>query len=192
MRRGAGTFVRESLLDYDLERLVSFTDKARAAGKRPGTKLLEYRRLPAAEAPPAVSVSLKAGPKEPLIYMERIRMAEDQPVIYERRYVVARLCSSMKRNDARGSLYSCWTGKCGLSISGADEMIHAVNATSAEAAHLQVPPGTACFRVTATGHAGGGTPLWHEETFYRGDVYEFRNRIGGIQGTHAAVGKIKD
>jgi GntR family transcriptional regulator len=40
VRRGAGTFVRESVLDYDLERLVSFTDKALAAGKKPGTALI--------------------------------------------------------------------------------------------------------------------------------------------------------
>ena len=31
VRRGVGTFVRENVLDYDLERLVSFTDKFSAA-----------------------------------------------------------------------------------------------------------------------------------------------------------------
>ena len=38
-RQGAGTFVRESVLDYDLQRLVSFTDKARSVGKTPGTEV---------------------------------------------------------------------------------------------------------------------------------------------------------
>jgi DNA-binding GntR family transcriptional regulator len=97
----------------------------------------------------------------------------------------------MTRTDAKGSLYGCWTEKCRLHITSADETIHAVNAPPAVAAHLQIAPGTACFKIIATGHVNDETPLWHEETFYRADVYEFRNRIRGLSGNHAAVGKIK-
>ena len=191
VRRGAGTFVRESVLDYDLERLVSFTDKALAAGKKPGTSLLEFRKLTAAEAPPAVALGLKVRAEEPLIYMERIRLADGAPVIYERRHVVASLCPQMTRADAKGSLYSCWTEKCGLEISGAEEVIHAVNATKGQAAHLQVPIGTACFEIVATGFAKDEKPLWQETTLYRADVYEFRNRISGLTASHSAMGRIK-
>jgi GntR family transcriptional regulator len=130
-------------------------------------------------------------PDESLIYMERIRLADRTPVIYERRYVVARLCPEMTRSDAKGSLYTCWTRKCGLSITGADETIHAVNATKIEAARLRITLGTACFKIIATGHADAQTPLWYEETLYRADVYEFRNRISGLSSSHAAVGKIR-
>lgn len=192
VRRGAGTFVRESVLDYDLERLVSFTDKARAVGKKPGTKLVAYRSLKAAAAPREIVEHLRVEAGETLIYMERIRLADATPVIFERRHVVAGLCPQMTRADAGGSLYQCWTEKCGLDITGADETIHAVNATGEEAERLQIPAGIACFRIIATGHSGGEIPLWHEDTFYRADVYEFRNRIGGLSGTHAAVGKIRD
>jgi len=191
VRRGAGTFVRESVLDYDLERLVSFTDKARAVGKKPGTELIEYRRMTAAEAPRDVAEALRVASETPLIYMERIRLADRTPVIYERRHVVASLCPEMTRTDAKHSLYACWTDKCGLAVTGADETIRAVNATKHEAALLQVPAGTACFKITATGHVDGQTPLWHEETLYRADVYEFRNRISGLSGNHAAMGKIR-
>ncbi|MBE7498662.1 MAG: GntR family transcriptional regulator [Verrucomicrobiaceae bacterium] len=191
VRRGAGTFVREGVLDYDLERLVSFTDKARAVGKKPGTELLEYRRTNAAEAPGDVAQALRVTSETPLIYMERIRLADRTPVIYERRHVVASLCPEMTRTDAKHSLYACWTGKCGLVITGADETIRAVNASRAGAALLQVPAGSACFKITATGYVDDETPLWHEETLYRADVYEFRNRISGLSGNNAAMGKIR-
>ena len=191
VRRGAGTFVRESVLDYDLERLVSFTDKARAVGKKPGTRLLEYRMIRAKEAAREIGERLKVSGDDGLVYMERIRLADAMPVIYERRHVVASRCPKMTRADARGSLYACWTEKCGLDITGADETIHAVNASKAESAPLEIPVGTACFKIIATGHVDDEIPLWHEETFYRADVYEFRNRIRGLSGTHAAVGKIK-
>lgn len=191
VRRGAGTFVCDSVLDYDLERLVSFTDKARAAGKKPATTLVEYRQVTAAEAPAAVRKALQAGGDEPLIYMERIRLADGKPVIHERRHVIAALCKKMTRTDAKGSLYSCWTEKCGLSISGAEEIIHAVNATPAQAASLGIPRGTACFRILATGRVTGDRPLWHEETLYRADVYEFRNRISGLNAAPAVMGRMK-
>ena len=37
-----GTFVRGRPLDYDLQSLVSFTGKARAAGKKPTTQMLRF------------------------------------------------------------------------------------------------------------------------------------------------------
>ncbi len=34
----------------------------------------------------------------------------------------------------------------------------------------------------------GGTPLWHERTLFRGDSYEFRNRLGPVQAARPAAG----
>jgi len=192
VRRGAGTFVRERVLDYDLERLVSFTDKAKAAGKKPGTMLIEFRKLTGSEAPPGIAAQLRVSPDEALFYMERIRLADGKPVIYERRHVVASLCPKLTRTDAKGSLYACWTSKFDLAITGADETIHAVNASKEQAQHLQVRPGTACFQIAAIGFTTDNKPLWHEETIYRADAYEFRNRIGGLSGTRAAMGRITE
>jgi GntR family transcriptional regulator len=188
-RQGAGTFVRESVLDYDLQRLVSFTEKARSVGKAPGTEVLEFRRLPASDAPAEVRTALLCTPEEPLILMERVRLADEQPVIYERRHVLARHCPGMTKTDAKGSLYACWKEKFRLTISSAEEIIRAVNATKAQAARLQIAPGSACFLIVATGFLEGGAPLWHEETLYRADIYEFRNRIGG--GAAPALGRIR-
>ena len=35
----------------------------------------------------------------------------------------------------------------------------------------------------------GGKPLWFERTVYRGDAYEFQNRLGGIQPARFAQGR---
>ncbi|WP_395743992.1 GntR family transcriptional regulator [Prosthecobacter sp.] len=190
-RQGAGTFVRESVLDYDLQRLVSFTEKARAAGKEPGTQVIALRKLSAAEAPAAVVQALNVMPDEPLLYLERIRLADEQPVIYERRHIVARFCPGMTKAAAKGSLYAFWTKTCHLTISGADESIRAVNATKPQAAALSIAPNTACLLVIATGLLEGGTPLWYEETLYRSDVYEFRNQLGGVSGPKPAQGRMR-
>ena len=188
IRQGAGTFVRESVLDYDLQRLVSFTDKAKAAGKEPGTQVVTFQKITAS---PAIARALQITPEEPVFLIERVRLADGQPVIFERRHVVARHCPGITKTDAKGSLYAFWTSRCKLGISGASESIRAVNATKAQAAHLKVPARTACLLVIATGFLGDGVPLWHEETLYRSDVYEFRNQLGGVSGPKPAVGAMR-
>ncbi len=190
-RQGAGTFVRENVLDYDLQRLVSFTDKARAAGKEPGTQVIAFQKLNAAATTEDVRLALQLKEMEPLLYIERVRLADAQPVIYERRHVVARHCPGMTKTDAKGSLYAFWTKKCKLTLSGAEESIRAVNATKAQAAQLGIPANTACLLVIATGFLEGGAPLWHEETLYRSDVYEFRNQLGGVSGPKPALGRMR-
>lgn len=190
-RQGAGTFVRGSVLDYDLQHLVSFTEKAKAAGKKPGTQVIALQKLSAADAPAAVAQTLRASPDEPLLFLERLRFADGQPVIYERRHVVARFCTGMTKSDAKGSLYGYWTTKCHLAISGADESIRAVNASATQAAALGIPPNTACLLVVATGFLEGGVPLWYEETLYRSDAYEFRNQLGGVSGPKPAQGRMR-
>ena len=187
IRQGAGTFVRESVLDYDLQRLVSFTDKAKAAGREPGTKVITLEKVSA----PEIATAMHLKPDEPLWLLERVRLADGEPVIFERRHVVASLCPRLTKTEAKGSLYAFWTQKCGLSIAGASEVIRAVNANKAQASHLGIREGAACLQVVATGHLADGKVLWHEETLYRSDVYEFRNQLGGLTSPKPAVGAMR-
>ena len=89
---------------------------------------------------------------------------------------------------AGGSLFAYWTERCKLEITGADETIRAVNLEGGDARQLGVKPGAAGLRVEATGFLESGEPLWWERTDYRGDAYEFHNRLGGIQAARPAVG----
>lgn len=191
-RKGIGTFVRGGILDYDLHSLVSFTSQAKAAGKRPETEVLEFRTLPAGEADPEALAALRVRSDEPLVFMVRLRLAGGVPVILERRYVVQGLCPRLGRADAEGSLYAAWTERHGLSIGGAEETIRAVSLARPDARLLRVPPGSAGLLVTSTGFLGRGVPLWWERTLYRGDAYEFRNRVGALETARPAAGALVD
>jgi GntR family transcriptional regulator len=160
-RKGLGTFVRSGPLEVDLRALVSFTDRARAAGKAPSTRVLRLEALPG-----------------PLVRMERLRLVEGVPVILERRDVHSAHCPDLEKKDLTGSLYALWTETYGLKLAGSDQCIRAVAIEGADARALEVPAGTAGLLVTASGFVAGGAPLWTERTLYRGDAYEFRNRLG--------------
>jgi hypothetical protein len=43
--------------------------------------------------------------------------------------------------------------------------------------------------VRCIGYLAGERPLWFERTLYRGDAYEFRNRLTGIQSGEHACGR---
>lgn len=187
-RKGIGTFVREGTLSYDLRALVSFTDKARAAGRKPSTRVLAFRSLAARDGEPVAVTALQLEPGDSMYYLERLRLADGMPVILERRLIAAALCPGMRKRDAAGSLYALWTDRYHLNISGADGAIRAVNIATPDARLLRVAKGAAGLLVTSTGFLSGGQPLWHERTLYRGDAYAFQNRLGPVRSAGPAVG----
>jgi GntR family transcriptional regulator len=186
-KKGVGTFVRGGGLDYDLQALVSFTDRARAAGKKPETRVLSRASVAATRLPPDAARALGPGRA---VSMERLRLADGVPLILERRWVGAAHCPGLERAPLAGSLYALWIGRYGLRLEGADQSIRAVGIAPADARLLGVKPGAAGLLVTSTGFLEGGEPLWFERTLYRGDAYEFQNRLGGLRSARPAVGAL--
>ncbi|MCH5377205.1 MAG: GntR family transcriptional regulator [Planctomycetes bacterium] len=191
-RRGVGTFVRRDVIDYDVQSLVSFTEKARAAGKKPRTQLITFGEISAAETSEEIQTALGVSVDDLLWEMERLRLADGTPVILEHRYVVQQSCPKMTKSQAEGSLYRVWTKTHGLDIAGADEIIRAVLLTTGEARHLQVAARSPALEVIAVGRLGDNAPLWWERTLYRADQYEFHSRLGPIQSATPARGKLRD
>ena len=190
-RKGVGTFVRGGLLHYDTDTLVSFTERALAAGKEPSSRILEFQHVRGGALSATTREELRLGAEEPLYYVERLRLAGGVPVILERRHIVARFCPALQRADLEGSLYALWTQRYRLEVVGADELIRSVAIRGVEARLLEVRSGAPGFQVAATGYLAGGTPLWREETWYRGDMYEFRTRMGPIQTGRVATGALR-
>jgi GntR family transcriptional regulator len=146
-RKGVGTFVRQPL-DYNLRHLVSFTEQARAQGKLASTQVLLFRALACA---PTEQVRLVLPGA--LFEVERLRLADGVPVILERRFVAAECCPNLAHDDLTGSLYAAWTERHGLKLTGADEVIRAVNLHARGAELLGVPVGSAALVVEATGYS---------------------------------------
>jgi len=188
-RKGIGTFVASNRLDYDLRHLVSFTDRALAAGKQPSTRVLRFERVVATAVPADVRAALHAADEDELYFIERVRSADREPMIFEQRWVSVGLCPGLCAADAKGSLYGTWSQRLGLDIAGADQFIRAARATKTEAALLKIPRGTAVLAVRATGYLLDGRPLWNERTLYRADRYEFHTRLGTLQNARPAVGQ---
>ncbi len=183
-RKGVGTFVRDRILDHDLQSLMSFTHRAMLAGRAPATRLLRFETLTGRQVDESVRHSLRLGPSDDVYYCERLRLADSEPVILERRHLVRRLCPGLRRAQLEGSLYSVLTQTFGLPVNAAEQRIQAVSLSPSDARRLRVAAGSPALCVHAVGYAG--EPLWLEETLYRADRYEFHNALGTLRNQQPA------
>jgi DNA-binding GntR family transcriptional regulator len=170
-KKGVGTFVRPAPLDYDIQTLVSFTQKAREAGKKPATRVLEFRRLKASEVEVETAAKLQVWNQE-LFVITRLRLAGRVPVILERRWVPTDIFSGLTRGALQGSFYALCKEKFALTIEESDQTIRAVKLLGNDARLLQARSGSPAFLVSAVGFSGPKA-IWWEKTLYRGDAYEF-------------------
>jgi len=180
-RKGMGTYLRTQPIDSDLGALVSFTDRAHIAGKKPETIVLSLRET--INCPPDICTALAISSHEPIWAIERLRLADHQPLILERRWVAKALMPDLNAADLRGSIYQLWTGPQRRTISGCKQTIAAVMLDATEAQHLSVSTGTAALLVRGIGYLADGQPLWLEHTLYRADGFIFRNTLGRVPGT---------
>ena len=188
-RKGVGTFVSAQSMDYNLRALVSFTEEAIAAGKKPETRVLLFEEVAAGKVPEDVAQALHMQEPESTWHIERLRLADGLPVILERRYIVAAHCRALRKEDVNGSLYRIWKDLYKLDVEGAEQSIRAVNLSREEARTLGTRQNTAGLLITSLGFLRGHDPLWHERTLYRGDAYEFHNRLLGTQSAREPVGR---
>lgn len=183
-RKGVGTFVAQPKYDYNLRSLVSFTKMVEAHGGKAETKVLSLRKVKQGPA------SLELGSGESCFYTERLRLANGTPVILEKRWIREKYCPNLTKADLKGSLYELFTQKYFLDVAGAEQVIRAVLLDEESAQHLQAKRGGAALLNRSTGYLQERIPLWYEETLYRGDAYEFFNRLGSIEQPRPAEGRL--
>ncbi|GAB4365646.1 MAG: GntR family transcriptional regulator [Spirochaetales bacterium] len=176
-KKGVGTFVRSKPKEDPSPSIASFTLNTKAAGMVPSSKVLEFQLVPAREVESEVLDVLELAPGEEVFRLQRLRFADDIPMVLERRYVRARFCPELQKEQAEGSLYDVFIQKYKLNFTGSEETIQAVTLGEEESKLLGVEQGKAAFLITAVGYIDNSTPLWFERTLYRPDGMAFRCQV---------------
>lgn len=127
----------------------------------------------------------------PLVYLERLRLAGDQPLALDRVWLPADVAAPLLEVDfSHTALYTELATRVGLRLETGHEEIHAVVPTAAERTQLACPPGTAAFSIHRLGRADGRAVEWRH-SLVRGDRFaltaEFSALIGYQLHQHAAV-----
>lgn len=172
---GRGTFVCSNGATSPHFTLASFAEEMRRQGLEPHTRVLKCRVIP---APPDVQKRLRLKPRTPVIHIERLRLANNKPVLYETRYLAQSLCPQLLEHDlAKESIHELLTRRYNVPMTRAIHTIEVHLLTRAEAKLLDALPGTPAFFVDRLTYTTGDRPAVWYRALYRGDEYHFRAEV---------------
>jgi GntR family transcriptional regulator len=173
--RGRGTFVTEPKLGKDILLLQSFTEQMAKMGMAPSSRLLLQRSEPAG---PELAALLGIAEREPVLYLRRLRLANESPIaIEDSRVVMNRFPGIDKIDFSDRSLYEALRHRYGAQFGWAEETIEAAPARKEEADLLVIPKRSSLLCVTRRLMMVDGTPIEYAISRYRGDRYRASLRI---------------
>jgi GntR family transcriptional regulator len=164
---GKGTVVTRPRVESQLH-LASFTQDMRRRGHRPTTRLITCAIEPADET---VAKALDLDPESPVWRIERLRLADDEPMASETSWYPESLFPRLDAEDLESSLYAVLESRYGVVITGAEQTVWTEGADRADARLLDLPVRAPLFvfdRVASSSER----PVERTVSRYRGDRYQ--------------------
>jgi GntR family transcriptional regulator len=170
---GKGTFVSTPRLESRLH-LASFSQDMRRRGLEPSTRLLSVEL----DVPPTdVAKALGLAADETAWRLDRVRLADGQPIALENGWYPRELLPGLDRHDLGGSLYELFADVFDLSIDTAEQTLWGESADAATARRLDAPVNTPLL-VFRRVSSSDGRPLEYVVSRYRGDRYQLHMSLG--------------
>ncbi len=166
--QGRGTFVAEPRMRRQITRLTSFTEDMRARGKRASARVL---RLELASARPSVAHALQLEAGERVVLVERLRLAEGEPVAVECSHLHFPGCEGLIHEDLSGSLYRLLQERFGIIPTRAREEVEAAACEPYEAQLLGIRRGEPVLQLRRRTLDQNLHPFEYVESVYRADRY---------------------
>lgn len=176
-RHGRGTFVAKRPIRKDLNRNFGITAMIQSGGYRPGTRGLELRNEIADRE---LAQSLGLSPGDPVTILERVRLADDRPVVWSRDAMPRRflnVAEAMSADDA--SLYGLLFKLHQVTVYRGVAELSPKSASAALAERLQVKRGAPILYIKQVDYDGSGTPVLCSVEYHVSDWISFTlERVG--------------
>ena len=172
--QGKGTFVAKPNVAQVLQ-LTSYTEDMRAQGLEPTSQLLDIGYVTADDRLAGL-LDIKAGGR--VLRIERLRLANGEPMAIETTHLSAKRFPALRRNLARHtSLYTALAEVYGVRLAEAEETIETSLATPREAGLLGTDVGLPMLLLSRHSVDTEGEPVEWVRSVYRGDRYKFVARL---------------
>lgn len=167
--RGVGTFVSGRKIDVHTRNLGGFSDEMLSLGIKPSSRVLQLKCITATEQ---VERDLNLKANEKVFHLERLRLADDEPMAVETTYLPANLCPALDKWDlTENSLYRILVENYNLQMNHAAESLEAAAATQFIAKQLGIKTGAPVLVVHRVVFSESNQPLESAHTTYRADRY---------------------
>jgi GntR family transcriptional regulator len=135
---GRGSFVATPPTHRRTNRLMTFTQEMRRAGRVPSSRVLDRLVRPGSLSE---STSLGLPPRQPVVFLRRLRLADGEPIALESTLLIGACAHAVMRADlANGSLHET-LGRAGFGLVRGTGTIAAAAATADDARLLGIPAG---------------------------------------------------
>lgn len=166
-RRGQGTVVNKRRFEQRLGAIYSLfrVVEAQGAEQRSVVRALDRRTDERAAA------ALGVAPHTEFVYIERLRLADAEPLALDRSWLPADVAAPLLGADfTRTGMYDELASRCGLRPDGGGERIYATVPTADERQLLGVRAGVATFSIERIARVRDRSVEWRT-TLVRGDRY---------------------
>ena len=165
---GKGTFVSSSRLQQPLaQRLISFAEAMREQGLSFKTIVLEKKII---QPTGRIASLLELRDNKEVLYLNRIRTADDVPVIFLENYVAIHFCPILKDIDfEKETLFGSIESKCGLKINWGRRSFEAQVSDKDKSSLLEIAVGTPLLYLEQVVYLKGRVPIECSDVWLRGD-----------------------
>ncbi len=153
-----------------------------AAVTQSGRRQESVVRLLDTRADAVVADRLGLDAATPLVFLERLRLADGEPLALDRVWLPARLATPLLDADfSNTALYAELAARCGIRVSGGNEHIRAVVPSKAERTLLHMPADGAALAIDRLG-CSEGVPVEWRHTVVRGDRFAVTTEFSRTSG----------
>ncbi len=168
-RVGSGTYVASHRVQEKMRGTTSFTEIVSSQGKTPSSKVISYQRKIANDTE---IKRLQLKPTDYVIRMERVRYADNVPLVFEVASIPERLIKSFAREEITEHFFQTLTDN-GYAIGKSQQTIYAKSASERVANYLGIEKGHAVLALTQVSYFTDGCPFEYVHSQYVGDRFEF-------------------
>jgi GntR family transcriptional regulator len=186
--RGHGTFVADPRITKR-PTMSSFTQDMLARNLRPGARLLSAKEVAAG---PVIGRDLEIDEAATVIRLERLRIADSQPMCIEVTYLPAALLPGLLELDLTMSLYELLYARFRVRLTHSDAYISAVALSRQQADLLAVKPRSPALLIRVLGQDHRKRMIERTETTYRADRFNFRVTIDDAEQSNHDVGSARE
>ncbi len=172
--RGKGTFIANSKIKRNMNHLYSFTEDMKAIGVSPSSKIIKSEVL--TSCPDDVAEMLRLPTmKTPVFYLERLRLVNGEPMLWECTYLPYYLCNKIETfNFAKKSLYEILNDTYHLMMYHAKESLEAIILSKREASLLECVERSAGYKITRISYLDSGFAFEYTTSVTRSDKCSFQ------------------
>lgn len=178
--RGRGTFVAQPRLEHGLSRIVNFTEDMRQRGFEPSTKVIFSELVPASDY---IAEKLEVEEGEELVWLDRLRLADHEPMCVEQSYLIHRYCPGILKYDfSKKSLREVKAREYGIRWIRATQVIQGILSPPDLSHLLNIKTNSPLLYIERVSFSQHNIPIEYLRTYYRADRYMLHNELQGGAG----------